>query len=1854
MQLLDRVAAQAGAEGALQRLRRLCFGEPTDKFVVDILDRLASEPGIAALTDWAAESAQASSLERLARAAWSHGGALADLAPAQRISRIERRYKRSDLRRQFPAALAGAPRLVKAGPLAAWLDRLACYLLVRSLDALEDGVSRDENIYIASLSAREAVQSFEHTRHAWMLPLFGNATGLIEFEAETIVRCRQARRLAAQARRQAAPLTAEEEFLTDDSSPVRFYDALIAVLEHRPWRPMAVGAALPDGLGPLSPQAAATPWTDDQITSWLRKPAERPVCFGNPDGDGTTIAAQPTSRHHSQKRKERLGTKVRVEHLVETLCLPLQWTHLSPAEETALESRAAALLGTGSLVDRLGAALTLVARVASSSMHDVEAIPLRLEKHHAWSLDIAAGQLTRLAPRFPRRWSSKALSPEERCWLQPVLSEWRYQLSGPVLDTLREAAVSAPGANTVGELWARFSPGQYLERWFSRRFLDLPDLERLGAPATAGSMALEAFRRSGDTVLAGLVSSDHRTALPASSVYGAFSAAEVHGALGRFARVPCETLVAPAEDLAANAAGSELDIVEARVSEAIAGLVDRVRASASGVDWVEHHNLLAALVIVALLASSGARPTNSPFQSLAWFDFKRRLMFVEDKVSGSGRGARLCLLSDMASQLLQQIYIPHLRHLADGLRTEAPEFADEIDRVLRADPEARLPLFFFLRAEPTLDWTEVTETQLQVMSGIQWPLPWNVFRHWMSTGLRRGGVHADVRDALMGHAERGAEPHGDFSPRIPARDFDSARATVDAMQSRIGLRPLEVSRSPVVANVRRAGSSYFDGRPSFGRQARQERRVAAQVAAQDLARREIEDYLGERSIDQLTEEQVDELARKMLFRGTLPHVFASLRYEVLETHIQRHWADRGKPTRLARRYVIARDGQTLFNEHALTAEVEVAAARRAFEDWTNARTRAVDGPVLAAMLASVDMVLYSRLAHLPALTALLVNDRRRYRLVRFQGRCWYEWAPVGEWHDGKPAMRVEISERAFSWIGVLLDSERVLTSTPSVPRAMQDWASAIAPGASNCGRVLRHLIQRVDQVNAFELPGYQVAHLAGRRLMSAMPHADWFRLVSGSALHAPSSAKESRPVESNADPGEIAQRFFLDHRRTSTVTAAQSLQACSKLIEDITAVLAAPEPAKQAPKPKSQPTPDDQANASPSSSPGESSPSVPTSSQKAYAIARLVDGSGFGHGDGPWVLAAFIVNLLTRKPRKGAADRLRTSTVLRYWYSLAKPFRDAVADRNFVGADEEDLTEWYSAIVDAAVPEHEAVRNADPDEAAEDAPASDAPLRTLNQLLDFHDFFREKFGGTDPEWAEVAPDLTVSVGRPGAVRLAEYRAALRSLVGGAGVAGASRGDVQAAFVMLMCFRYGLRISEAIGLSRGDLIDTAGTMTVLVRSNRIRPLKTPAARRVVPQLEKLDTLEQQVLGRVLDDWIRYDGVDSRSPVLVGLSKANYKTTKARIGAKLLELLKGTTRNPLSTVHHLRHAFAMRTMARALEVQIDCEEPIVAEEALALRRQILGRDEVDRRLLWAVARLLGHSSPASTLRSYLHGLDVLARPAPRFSAQEVQQLTTRPGAVVDLDALAREPSYLAETAVGRNAFEAAPATASTPGDLLLRSLHFLRLIVIGRPEQECADKAGLLGTEAKTLSAALARVGDRIKAPGSRFAGFKLLGAIAPARIATLIEHVSKLDSVKLNQGRRISDWLYTFGASRHVLLYEQHHFDAAADFLSALRLRDSSVVVHAVDAHRDLMAFAERACLGSVLRDVQNVPISAKTSRVAKAFQLDVARFGPRDTVEPHRMALVPRPGGLIKDTHEMTVLWLLWNLGGMLSVPSRP
>lgn len=1777
---VQALAELSGSTAALSRLQHLCLASDNPKFLGALLHLVSTPEAQGILADWAPENRHAAGLARLGRTLWGEQQAVADLRPFKEDRRVEDEF-RGKLDSQYLAAMAAARRALPAGKTTSWLQKLRIYIVLRAIDALETNVVRERHLFDICRTVRIACESTDHPNWELFVALTGEALGFQGFVAEATVNCRS----AAQKHR--------------DRSGRAFFESLLSVLEDRGW------AALPGSQAtthshPLEPYPTNGSWNAlANLSAFTDQASNTFKTFqGTHDDDNAIVAKHRTSQKRSAHQHSEHGQGLRLEHTERSLFLPHSWHQLSDVESLQLQSRITELLTSAELRNRFGAASTLIALLCSQSMHDVSVMQLSATPSDNWSLDLANRQLVRLAPRFARRWRLENAGPHASSWLHPLGPVWKIQLDKDVCEPFRTAKKKIPTATSLHALWAAFDPPDTLSIWFNTVLSQHPDLSRVTSPVLVNPAALHVFQQSQDHALARLVTSDARTALPSACAYAAYRAPQVVDALSAFVQSELAVMTIPNLNEELNVAGSELDVRLAILQKTIHQLTQRVAAASHSRDWVEHHNLLTALTVLALLASTGARPVNSPFESLAWIDLERGLLYVQDKTAGPTQGSRICVLSEVGSALLREQYLPQLSKIAAGFRVSEPAFSAEIDKLLDPATEAMLPLFFFLREKPGIDWIEVSESELERVCQFDWPLPWNLFRHLTSTWLGRWGLEPDIRDALLGHADRDAEPHGYYSPRIPHEDLEQARPLVNRLASEVGFAAPGNWRSPDIP----AGLALTRTNPGFtrlfGRKARAMRRELTLVSAQNLARTVIQDQLGVRTVDQLTPDQIDAIALSMLFREDgMPHPMGSVRYEVFETFLKQQWTQHGRHAKVSRRYVVILEGRQLFTEEAIGARDKLNHFRDSFEAFAATRGNTTERPVIAATLAAIDLVLNSKLSNFKALSALLCNHHS-IQLVHFDSRYWFEWSGEAAWQDGKPVFRIEISSRAARWLAQVVASRR-LTAVPATPAQLANLFINFADENATLAKSMRYLAHLQEQDNALTLSGIEAGYLCGARPSSGLPHADWIRLIKGAAPLQSAASDAENPSIDAAAIIEVEHFFSHHHKRVATTTGTV-LERCSVLFEEIRKDLN----------------------------------STSSNLKIATEISREVRVSGFGRGDAPFVLAHFAIHLLKRKPQKGTKDTLRSSTAMRYWDSLAPSFLALAADVNLMAAEDEDLTQLYEQIIRAtdfpvAQESDGATASVTPRKYSN---ATDSPLRALTQLRDFHEFARAAYGLADPDWSEITPDISIGIGRPGIIRVQEYLTILQRVVGSGPAETLDPIQLSCAFVLVVCARFGLRIGEAVGLNRCDWIELAQTLTVLVRSNSTRTLKTIPSKRQVPRIEDLTELEHEIIRVVLSKWTHREGVSLRTPLLPGVSRSTFKSVKAEISSRLLESIKAITGNDSSTVHMLRHAFAMRILALVWGQDLDPSMPVDQQNSLSARRLLTGSSCIDKRLLWAVSRLLGHASPGVTLQSYVNCLYLFLSPLRTAPAEGTFAV---PHVAINLDRLELSSDYLPSGLPTKTSTH----VETTPA--FLRCMRAVRLIGIGQHEKQAFIDSGLPPHEGDSLIAVLTGISMRLPKTESRFGIFNLLHGIPIPRLSKLLTLVENGASTRAN-ATALADWEMTVGSSRQVLLFEPHHFDHFALFVDQLKL-----------SHQDVWLVSKRLPPPNFYqKHIERLNLDRFVhgkAEIAKTFQLDVAKNEMTLQTWPDRLAVVPVRKGKFDSTFELLILWLIWHFSVTLN-----
>ncbi len=1811
----------------LGRLRALCIYSDDPKFLGNLLVFIARPQSLAEFTNWASECRHAKALADLHIALQS---GYAQEFQANDAKRLQDLVKWGDSSTQYPAALLIARYPVTGEPaFDQWLHRLRVYLLTRMLDALEASVPRDAYLRDVAYPLRRVCDQSIDFRAAWFKELVTEATGFDHFEAITRMQCRLA----------ASKFSASPSAVPDaemDKKSVRlqleFYRKLAHIMEGiNNWHPFAVPTAAGTS-APINLSDYGFVDRSPESINWNFLNAEDPT-------DG--VVEQPAPGFSSTERKpkepafraQQRGEKVRLRHTVDNLALAASWYNLLPDEEDALLAKVDEWLESNDQVFQLAGAIASVALSNSATLWEVQGLALHSEPTQDRWLDLESGQIVRKAPRPTKHWKIPDPDSPPSLLQSPILNEWRHSLDARVLRNLRAAQTdTAVTATQLEDLWKAHAT-QDLMIWFDAEMAKDPRLARLSHPCTAHVVQVHAFRKTQDYSCAQLLSADQRTPLPASASYGAYTPAEVHSALDTVAGLHLASLVTPTAGAQGNAAGSNIDLLVQFMAIQVKRYRDELLTLNPATAPVLFHNKLTGYLVLCLLASTGGRPVDSPFEKLSWFDPERALVFIADKRAGPTLGARLCVLSSVSTSVLK-LYLQHLLALAAAMEPADPQFCGKLKGLASGAADPGLPLLFFLSEEPTPCWLEVSETTLNQYVGINDGLPWNLLRHCFSTQVRRMGLHADIRDGLLSHADRGVEPYGEFSARVASDDLTVARPYVEELHRQLGFAEVGPLCGPQSAYVTPFAQPVDAGQKAFGQAGREAKRQAEHESVRKAVQLELEEALGGLLPQDLSPEKSDALVRRVLFRGELPRSNAALRLECLESILDEH---KFSLNRLAckRSYWAFKPAKPFFTEAAICAPGVLERVRLALDEKTSPIIGTQASVVELSYLFVMELALGSRVAITGALHAVLLQKTQTWQLVRFDNRYWFEWALRGEWTDGKPVFRVEISTHAASLASKLRKNERERDKFPRLPNSFAPVCQALGLETVDGTKFLKTLTHLRAQQNAFELPGFMASHLSGNRVASALPHRDWIRLLKDAAPVFPAG----QDIPQDDDELESDERALpLAPTRDASATiddqAGQTNDAraqCKKLFDQIDKTL----------------------SQSDDSAPGEATDGdTKKMSRRATvhavdieaAAERAATSSSFTRGDAPLELVRFVKHLAARPSKKGLKDRLRAATIERYWYALRDPFLEVIPDVNFEDLDEDEIVELFDALLEYW-PAELRRKQASGKPSLEGKSAGDQMNRTLEQLPEFYEFLQARLDVPDIDWSAIGQKVPVtSRGKPGYVSEAEYLAALRLLAGDWAQGTPTDETLRACFVFVLCYRWGLRIGEPLGLRRCDVIRFEKTICVAVQGNYRRSLKNPPSRRIVPQLFELTDLETQVVDRTLHQWAVRGQKDLRTPIFPEVTKGSFKAIRSRVGRLIAANLRVFTRSN-STTHTLRHSFAMRVMQFVLGNSLQPGLALDQATCAHVRRTLLNGEPVDRRALWGGARALGHVSPSSTILSYLNCLD-LWTPAPIASESSTKrEFKVENEQVVNLDSLQLDADYLKTNLLSLHAHTQKDDAFSSFRDVFLGILDYLASSQHLLRGSAVADSIKFSSALGDMLGKAFARLAKRLPASKNRYGAWVLLGSVSIVRMAELRRLVDdRLDDACHPTHHSIS-WIENIGTSQQLLLYKREHFEVFSELARTFGITATDLhLVHPAVIDAELGNLTEEFNLKTFLTPLDRVPLGGL--HFVKRFQFDTAVSADGRQSFRHRLAAVPAVGGSFTCRQELLLFWILWSLAG--------
>lgn len=1522
--------------------------------------------------------------------------------------------------------------------------------------------------------------------------------------------------------------------------------------------------------------------------------------------------------------------------------LPFSWNRPSPAEQHRLEQWITSASEGDLVLQALASFVELAARSAYS-LDTVLSLPLSDAPTSDWSIDIDRGYLHRLPPR---RYNGWRVTPEAAPWVEPIATTSRITLTPAAVTILQRLRADAPASTKLGHLWPA-SAGETPATLFSRTCREVKGLERLRSGMLAQILEQRVFEDTGDPVLSQLLASHPRTGLGGACAYASYRHDQVQRLLTR-ATAGSTDLPTDPVDPQSNAAGSELSPLDAALRQACKEALAQVNElSIQPEQWVAHHNALTAYMVVVLLAATAARPVSSPFESLEHFDWTAHALYIEDKVSSQLHQGRLVPLPESVISLVRDCYLPHLARLAVIVSQVDAPLSEVLTKLSRGVPSERLPLFFLLgkgaEKEKQLRWLEVSETSLSALEVFSWPLPWNLMRHRLPSTLKRAGQDHECINGITGHGENGTAAYGPYSMRIWQADAHKLRQPLtDALQSLRLQTPTapQWPASPIPSQAEQAPASCLEADARFGAAARTVRRKASRDKATEQAQAEILQFVDKRPIDSLSPDEWEALSQKMLLHvDGRPRTLGTLRYEALQHWIARNWQDSGLRPRIKRRYLPSLEEQSQFTAVAIGCLERISNSLEHAHRIANVASSSRLSQRESLALGVVLVVLESRLGA-PAVIKELLQGKN-FRLVLFQKRYHLEHSPGLDKVPDAPVRRHEVSATAAVLLarGKSSNYKLDLRQWP-VPKALCVIGQPLGLNQKESTRLQAWVLAiaaQVRQANILQHPGLVAAYLNGDIVSAGLHHADWVRVTLGKAVapaHPTAAKNDSPPNGKNDQEGDFPESMdegyvawnqatrALDRKTlTSATEITQQQQHCFVFFQQIREALNR-----------------------------ELSSARPSRRDLDTRLRALLHENKDRVSRSCLLLGEWQRSLLWRKTPKGL---IRIRSLQRYLNALSVCFQAMAYDHDLLECDEEEVTEFYRRVMEvrqlvrpgsSPTPGEASLQAGEENEKDDDEATKNYRSQSLAlQLLrDFHRLVSREFGVEDPDWSELGiSDELLSIS-PGMMTEEDYRCALLSLA--PTPSQASHEELARAFILLTLYRFGLRGNEATGMLRADWIDDqSDAIVVLVRSNHFRPLKTTAGQRQVPLLFVLSEHEKEVIANWLNSWESITTLNGVGPLFADRQSPNQLMNGKQLRQEVGQIIKLVTGNRDLTPHHARHAFANRVAlllmfgAGQIWPHAATADQSSEDRQNHVRRLLLSTDQITRRVLWAIARLLGHAHPQTSVRSYLHLLPELAEHYLNLPASERLPVSKHLSAIcINLDKLTFTENYLQP--VHSNLDVAAPIDLDAE-----RALRFLSLcqrgVETGRARQiigisqENSDNL-LLGV--KQIDSILARNPAINRSLGGKY---NLLSHLPQARWTELITRARDVQWNRAPPGSspiKHDELPLIIGHSRQIVLWRLQHFQFFRQVVECWQLGEKSYRMYSTaSGHADMQRMADQTGLILEPKAGTQPGKSAPQINPIKAYN-DSMQVGKRAGVLAET-----NPESALRSSHELVLLVLV-------------
>lgn len=1451
-----------------------------------------------------------------------------------------------------------------------------------------------------------------------------------------------------------------------------------------------------------------------------------------------TLFSIKVNQESSLNRQKLSAQSVILNSIIQSQYLPFDWDCLSKYEFDTLNYVNSELLNSELEQNKLLGAFVWISLRTSRSIRRACEISIGHSPHLEWTLSEDCKYLYRLPPSRKSDWRPK--SEEESSWLYPNADFIKINIPSEVVGIIKSRISQFKEAKTIGQLWS--SSWSYPETYFNQYISS--KLPRVTSNMLASALPNQFYQMTHDDALTQLIASHPQSGLSASCAYANW----------KYSSCNIPNLVALSADDASLSLhkdlilfGSQLDVIEQTLINAITQWNANYEAYIAHAKFIERHNAFVSYLVFMLFAASGVRPIRDPFESILHFDFENCFVYVNDKNINQDGGGRLVPLPKNLCNYIQTVYLAHLDYLSRSLQTVNPIICEEIRLTLVRRPSGKLPFLFFLSDEEGLDWESISMSSIQELGIFDCPLPTNFFRHRLAKDLRQRGLQPEIIAGILGHADAGSEIYGDFSNRIWMADAVQARGVITASFNSLAFELKSFnSIGLVTSNLKLKSEADFS--VVFGERARLQTRSRHLKETIKIAKFEIAQFLAGKELSQLDEKEFELISKKMLFHDNgIPRSNGYVRYEYLILKAEQLWKKTGKKVKVTRRYSNVR-AKSIFSPDAPTSFEGLGNLKSAIieilEKIQPSKLSLEDCICLAIFL----ILLESRFADYKATVNFLLS--KSFRLTQVQGNYYFEIPNKENFDLYTPFRRIKISNACAYLLSRLLSARYTLKIPLDIPVFLDSLYKAVRTFDATTEfktfldliRVTSHF---VDQQNCLTLEGVLAGYLAGRVESYSLGIFDWVKIKTGKQVQLPEATLvpgDTKQVALDLLPiVKVEQNSAQNNKPFDINNARDFYQALRKLLHDYRATKKDGD--------KSRANLQSQVTA------------TIKKHRQLVSSAVLI----LGH----WVEYLLSVKITQNR-------HLKISSVERYFAALSSYFIDIAFDKDIYLMDSEDVTQLYLEILNAS--------------------SLMSRAYVGNRLIQF-DEFATQYGVESPDWHELPLEKNASKVSPGIISSDEYHRALHIILKNSFNLEVS--NVALCMLLMLCYRFGLRAKEALGLLQTDWQENDGKIIVLVQNNRIRTLKNVGSRRQVPLLFNLLKVEYEIIDRHKAELNAVFGLDKHTPFFQTQRQSLTDLQMKNMQTALSKVLKMVTGNTAISLHHSRHSAANKVGLAAFNLKLDGWKGRGFTSCGNQNEMILGSNSVTRRSTWAMARYLGHVVRDTQFRNYLHFLSDWAELA--YEPLNIEFPLPVKATIFDLDALP-ELKPVDYNLIAKLSSKPTPINA-------LVILKYCRLLSLGKDEHVAGASLNLKQTDVGLINDSLKKLLDNVTVANKKVTHVEFLQSIKKPSwdrfldyLESDLENINK-KSVSYPQGslQLITDDLgLMVGSTRQILLWKETHFDLFNTFINAFSIQLNSIQF--ISSNRIDERLLNRAkALGF------NLVAQSKASRGNASYQLDAIR-----------------------------------------------